>query len=364
MSENRQRMLNKEEEDYLQRLEALPGLKVEVIRLARADLEYGLPLEQVQSYVDKNRDIKCMKLYSKCLRSGYGMDMTRVLLAEEPDLSRCELAVEFYGRGISLDGIQKAMEETENAREMEMLLQEVFRKKEELARMEGEVPLYAQQLLTQIQEIVGQIHLQENMYGKLQRAISILEASKKEEAEKERLLQEIQNRDLQICSQQDELDIGYKKLAQQRTEIEKLVKEVEYLRSTVAGLEAKLTEKEETMEAMNGSVTGSAGVPVYYSVPVMDRGKVAGRVQMEHTGRKGNAPKGFWAKLFGTLMPGQDIVKKVIAAGLDEQQLARVRIAMEKGLTDIQMNRIINPALSPQKMSEIIDLAVLVNQNQ
>lgn len=66
----------------------------------------------------------------------------------------------------------------------------------------------------------------------------------------------------------------------------------------------------------------------------------------------------------GTFIPGQDIVKKVIDAGLDEQQLAQVRTAMEKGLTDIQLNRIINPALSPQKMSEIIDLAVLVNQNQ
>lgn len=343
MSENRQRMLNKEEEDYLQRLEALPGLKAEVIRLARADLKYGLPLEQVQSYVDKNRDIRCMKLYSKCLRSGYGMDVTRVLLAEESELSRCELAVEFYGRGISLDSIQKAMEETGNAKEMEMLLQEVFREKEDLARMEGEVPLYAQQLLTQIQEIVGQIHLQENMYGELQRAVSILEAFKKEEAEKERLLQ---------------------KLAQLRTEMEIQIKEAEHLRGVVAGLEARLQEKEERMKEMSGRVTGNTGVPVYYSVPVMDRGKVAGRVQMEHTGRKGNAPKGFWVKLFGTLMPGQDIVKKVIAAGLDEQQLAQVRIAMEKGLTDIQMNRIINPALSPQKMSEIIDLAVLVNQNQ
>ena len=118
------------------------------------------------------------------------------------------------------------------------------------------------------------------------------------------------------------------------------------------------------MKEMSGSGTGSTGVPVYYTVPVMERGKVAGSVQMEHTGRKGNVPKGFWAKLFGTLMPGQDIVKKVIATGLDEQQLAQVRIAMEKGLTDIQMNRIINPALSPQKMSEIIELAVLVNQNQ
>ena len=364
MSVNKQKMLGAEEAGYLQYLETLPGLKAEVVNLVREDMECGLSLEQVKTYVDKNRDIKCMKLYSRCLRSGYGMDVIRVLLAEEPEIHRCELAVEFYDRGIPLEGIMKAMDETRNAREMEMLLQKLLKQKEELVRTEGEVPPYAQQLLLQIQEIVGQIHLQENMYGELKRAISILEASKKEEAEKECLLQEIQSRDMQISSQQDELNKGHKKLAKQRAEIERFVKEVEHLKGTVAGLEAKLQEKEEMMKEMNGRVTSSAGVPVYYSVPVVDQGKVVGRVQVEHTKRQGNAPKGLWAKMCGAFMPGQDIVKKVIDAGLDEQQLAQVRTAMEKGLTDIQLNSIINPALSPQKMSEIIDLAVLVNQNQ
>lgn len=364
MSVNRQKALGEEAAGYLQYLETLPGLKEEVVNLVREDLECGLSLEQVKSYVDKNRDIKCMKLYSRCFRSGYGMDVIRVLLAEEPENTRCELAVEFYGRGIPLEGIKKAMDETRNAMEMEKLLQKLLKQKEELARPEGEVPPYAQQLLLQIQEMVGQIHLQENMYGELKRAISILESSKKEEDERNRLQQEIQSRDMQISSQQDELNKGHRKVAQQRAEIEKLVKEVESLKETITGLKLKLQEKEETMKEMNGRVTSSTGVPVYYSVPVMDQGKVVGRVQVEHTKRQGNAPKGFWAKLCGAFMPSQDIVKKVIDAGLNEQQLAQVRTAMEKGLTDIQLNRIINPALSPQKMSEIIDLAVLVNQNQ
>ena len=118
------------------------------------------------------------------------------------------------------------------------------------------------------------------------------------------------------------------------------------------------------MKEMNGRDTSNSGIPVYYSVPVMDQGKVVGSLQVEHTSRKGNAPKGFWMSLFGAIMPEQDIIKKVIAAGLDEEQLAQIRIAMGKGLTETQLNRIINPDLSAQKMSEIIDLAVLVNQNR
>ena len=129
MSVSKKKMLGAEEAGYLQYLETLPGLKAEVVNLVREDMEYGLSLEQVKTYVDKNRDIKCMKLYSRCLRSGYGMDVIRVLLAEEPEIHRCELAVEFYDRGIPLEGIMKAMDETRNAREMEMLLQKLLKQK-------------------------------------------------------------------------------------------------------------------------------------------------------------------------------------------------------------------------------------------
>lgn len=364
MNENTENVLNKEMEDYLQRLEVVPGVTKEIVHIARRDLEVGLSLDQVKGYLDKTKEIRGIKLYSKCLRNGYGMDVIDVLMSKEADISRNELAVEFYSRGIPIEKIQKVMDETESARDMEKRLQDLHKQKEELTKSSEEVPPYARQLLAQIQTIVGQIQLQENMYGELQKAVTILMDSKNVDAEKERLLQDIKSRDMLISSQQDDLNMGHKKLAQLRTEIEKQAKEAEVLRGTITGLEAKLQEKEEIMKDMSRRATGGSSVPVYYSVPVVDRGKVVSHVEVEHTRRKGNAPKGFFVKLFGALMPDQDIVKKVIAAGLDEQQLAQIHIAMEKGLTETQLNRIINPELSPQKMGEIIELAVLVNRNQ
>ena len=365
MNENKQGRLSEEEEKYLRFLEVTPELEAEVISLAREDLEHGLTKEQVQKYVKRGGGFQSMKLYSQCLRNGYTEDVIEVLL-KDPDVNRCKLAVEFYEREIPFDGIIKSMDETRNAREMQLLLQELLKQKEALSEQKHsrEVPPYAKELIARIQELVGQICVQEDMYGELKRAVSILEASKKDEAEIERLQMEIQNRDMLISSQQDELNKGHKKVAQQRADIEKMEKEMESMKETIAALEERLQEKEETMKAMNGKAVESSGVPVYYSVPVMDRGKVVGRVQVEHTKRHSSAPQSIFAKLFGVFVPGKDIVKKVIDAGLDEQQLAQIRSAMEKGLTETQMNRIINPALSPQKMKEIIDLAVLVNQNQ
>jgi len=85
---------------------------------------------------------------------------------------------------------------------------------------------------------------------------------------------------------------------------------------------------------------------------------------VEHTRRNSHASKGLAAKLLGLILPSQDLVKKVIQAGLDEQQLAQVKTAMEKKLTDTQLHQLINPELSPQKMHELIELAELINQNQ
>ena len=117
-------------------------------------------------------------------------------------------------------------------------------------------------------------------------------------------------------------------------------------------------------EAVQMAGTQGNGGPIYYSVPVRDQGNVAGRVNVEYTRSNKKGSKGLAAKLLGLILPSQDIVKKVIQAGLDEQQLAQVKKAMQKKLTEEQLHQLINPELSPQKMQELIELAELINQNQ
>lgn len=360
-----QEKLSKEQKDYLQTLEASPGWKPDVIRLIREDFLFGLTKEQVSGYACKNGDIRRMKLYSQCLRKGYSKDVVDVLMDGKQDVYRCQLAVEFYSRGISLGDIQRIMEETYNAKEMNELLQEIVKQKEAFVRKKQEIPDYVQELLTQIQTVLGQMGEQERVHEQLKKAVAVLEASKKEEAERERLQQQIHDRDMQINAQQDELNIGHKKLAQLRNEIEKLEKEREQMKRSLSELQTKLKEKEDVMkEAEQIRGKQESKVPIYYSVPVKDQGKVVGRVEVERTHRNHNTSKGLVTKLLGLILPSQDLVKKVIQAGLDEQQLAQIKNAMERKLTDIQMNQLINPELSPQKMQELIELADLINQNQ
>lgn len=360
-----QEKLSKGQKDYLQTLEASPGWKPDVIRLIKEDFLFGLTKEQVSGYACKNGDIRRMKLYSQCLRKGYPKDVMDVLMDEKQDVYRCQLAVEFYGRKISLVDIQKIMEETRNAKEMSELLQEILKQKEALARKEPEIPDYVQELLAQIQTVMGQIGEQESVHEQFKKAVEVLETSQKGEAERERLQQQIHDRDMQINAQQNELNIGHKKMAQLRNEIEKLEKERGQMKRTLTELQIKLKEKEDVMKETE-QMTGKQEtmVPIYYSVPVKDQGKVVGRVEVEHTRRNHNTSKGLVTKLLDLILPSKDLVKKVIQAGLDEQQLAQIKNAMERKLTDIQMNQLINPELSPQKMQELIELADLINQNQ
>ena len=360
-----QEKLSKEQTDYLQRLEASPGWKPEVIRLIREDFLYGLTKEQVLNYASKDGDIRRMKLYSQCIRKGYSKEVTEVLLENGLDVYRWQLLAEFYDKGIPIEEIQRVIAETRNAKEMSELLQEILKQREALAQKEQQIPDYVQELLAQIQTVVGQIGEQERVHEQLKKAVEVLEASKKEEAERERLQQQLQDRDMQINAQQDELNKGHKKMAQLRNEIEKLENEREQMKRTLTELQIKLNEKEDVMKEAE-KITGKQEtmVPIYYSVPVRDQGKVVGRVEVEHTRRNNNVSKGLVAKLLGLILPSQDLVKKVIQAGLDEQQLAQIKNAMERKLTDVQMNQLINPELSPQKMQELIELAELINQNQ
>ena len=360
-----QENMSKEQMEYLQKLEASPGWKQEVVRLVREDFLYGLTKEQVLDYVSKDGDIRRMRLYSQCVRKGYPKEEIEVLLDKELDVYRWQLLTEFYDKGISLKDIQRVIAETRNAKGMRELFLQIEKQKDALMLKEQEIPPYAKQLLAQIHTVVGQIKEKESVQEQLQKVVAVLEASKREEDEREYLLKMLRDKDVQISNLQDELNRGYKKVAQQRAEIEKLEKEIGQMKEALEDLKNKLKEKEDVMrDAVQMTGTQENGIPIYYSVPVMDQGKVVGRVDVEHTRSNKNGSKGLVAKLLGHILPSQDIVKKVIQAGLDEQQLAQVKKAMQKKLTEDQLHQLINPELSPQKMQELIELAELINQNQ
>jgi len=330
MNEIEQKKMQEENIKYLKYLEASPGWKPEVVQLVREDFLYGLSKEQVLRYVKKDGDIKRMRLYSECLRKGYENHVIDVLTDEQIDVYRCQVAVDLYEHGLGLDKVQELFHSTNSARDMQKVFQEFIRKKEELEQQE--LPPYAKQLLEQVKEIVSQIKQQEDIYGELQKVVEVLEHSKKEEEFRNQLIQELMEKDNLINNQQDELNKAYRKIASQREELEAQKKEMATMKLQKQEVDTETNYKQEKKAHMYGPE--AVKTPFQYSVPVMEKGEIVHQMQVEYQKRQRNAFPELMVKLGGLVVPHKDIVKKVIEADLSPEQLAQVRSAMGKGLTD------------------------------
>ena len=110
------------------------------------------------------------------------------------------------------------------------------------------------------------------------------------------------------------------------------------------------------------SQTIPGAVPVYYQIPVMDNGKVVDRVTMERTERKTGGVATILGKLCFKRKSRQDIVRLVASGDLEPGQLEQIKIGMEKGLTEKQLEQLINNNLSPERMAKVIAIAELDNK--
>ncbi len=103
------------------------------------------------------------------------------------------------------------------------------------------------------------------------------------------------------------------------------------------------------------------GIPVYYPVNIVDGGRVIDRTMVEVSQRKTGGLLGLFTKVCCKKKSRADIVRLVAAGKLTPAQLVQIKSAIEKGLTEGQLVELINNNVDPEKMKEIIEIAVLEN---
>ena len=91
-------------------------------------------------------------------------------------------------------------------------------------------------------------------------------------------------------------------------------------------------------------------------------GKVVDRVTMERTERKTGCVATILGNLCFKRKSRQDIVRLVASGDLEPGQLEQIKIGMEKGLTEKQLEQLINNNLSPERMAKVIAIAELDNK--
>lgn len=378
------------------------GLRGEVIALISDDADYGLTREQISKYADKKMDIDRMRIYSECLRNGYEDSIIKIITADGLNKAQMQMALEFYKKGVSEDDVETITKSGEKAAVMKKRYEEILDMVDNVYDVAQTEPEYVKKIAEHIQEVVLSIGNTDKKFDDIAEVLNSLVQSRKDEEDLERVLKENQEKDILLSQKQDEINRAYSQAAENRKEVEMLKEENETLKKKVREFEKKSKEDAENMTARgqhledsnretvnaqypkssdreftNGQYSQSTDretvnrqYPETSSQRGQDRGYGSSYIRIssndiERTVRRNsNASVGFFTRLGIKKKSRRNLVKLVIAGELDRNQLVQIKSAIEKGLTERQLEDIINSRVPADRMKEIVEIAELENSMQ
>lgn len=326
MEQERKPMSESELQEAVARLERGGRYEPEVLDLVREDYRFGLSKAQIDIYLQSKMDPERMKIVSEILRR-YGEELAAVIVkCQPPDIYRMWVSAEYFEKGVPLETIESVLDEDRTAYAMCRIYQKVL----EETKKPDRVP--------QPESATCEEHQNHA-------------ASEDEVKELQKRLGE---KDALITSQQERIHTLNGALEQSRRELAKKEEELWEMRRAMDVREVHRQEPEYVR-----------------SVPVLE--KTAVSVRESGGGRTEPAPAAGYrdtglAAMLGRLArkekAHQDMVGLVANGNLSTEQLAMIRVAMEKGLREEQIHQLITSRVPAEQMKEIIEIAVLENQMQ
>lgn len=375
--------------EFIQGLKSLERYPDEVLALVQEDLEYGLSEEQVKQYYKKKWSIGQMKIYSKCLRNGYSEEAIKVITSDHLSRNQMSIALEFYEKGVPLDSIKAVVGQNEFPAAMKKAYEMVLEQMKETRNVAEDAPDYVKKLVDQISAMITHIEFQEKRYDALAEHLKIFETTKKDEDVRDDLVKQNAHQATVMNEQQNQIMQANSAIARYRTELEQKEKEMKKMQDKIEALEEQIRDRDQRdSDSKAESKTASTvqpelvsepniekkqstiipqnisgyGVPIYYSVPMVDAyGRVVQTLPIERTEKKTSGITNLFSKLGIKKKSRQDIVKLVASGDLVPDQLVQLKSAIERGLTESQLVELINNNVSAEKMKEIIEIAVLEN---
>lgn len=391
MEQSKKAAINIHITEFMQGLKAVDKYPEEVLALVLEDLEYGLSEEQVKQYYKKKWNIGQMKIYSRCLRGGYSDEAIKVITSENLSGNQMSVALEFYEKGVPLESIEAVVGRNDFPATMKKLYENILSEMKETKKITEDAPDYAKKLVDQISAMITHIEFQEKRYDALAEHLKIFEITKKDEDVRDDLIKQNAHQATVMSEQQNQIMQANSAVARYRAENEQKDKEMKKMQDKVNALEEQQRIKELRVADTNTVSTSASiplpevvrmsesrvqeqqsamipqnipryGVPIYYTIPMVDSyGQVVQKLPIERTEKKTGGIAGVFSKLGLKKKSRQDIVKLLASGDLVPAQLIQLKSAIERGLTENQLVELINNNVSAEKMKEIIEIAVLEN---
>lgn len=362
--------------------------KQDMSEIIAGDLASGVAEDELSLYVGKKLSIRKVVVMSQCLRNKYSKEVIDIICDSRLSEYQMEVALKAYKSIGTVDGLKKALEET------------------------GYVPDRVKITANKVDKKRSDLPVKDDLIETPDEAEKIKEeAARKEQAEIQRLIDELAERERELEAKQNELNKAIaqtkslnKELSSKNEEIERLKEGISELQKetrkkgdaleaahkaiselkksdTEVSQKESVSEKKQDMVEDNAVSTGNDStiafiknqleedarmrnvVPIYYTVPVVGyKGSVVDRVSFDRTEKKSEKGiAGLFLRLCCKKKSRADIVKLLSTGNLTTAQLSMIKIAIESKLTEGQLLGLINNNLEPDKMREIIEIAVLEN---
>ena len=360
METERKKLSQEQIADAVSKLKRNGTLDNQILELVRSDYQYGLLTEEIEIYLKRKFNFSQKQMISKALRE-YGVELANVIAREDLDEQAMQMAIEFYGQGVPLEVIVQSVEEQTTAYSLRRIYKDVLLEiKETEAELneaededeEGIDKEFVEQMIGEMKAIALTINHDSKRYDALTEKLQEISVSKKAEEE----------------------------LAEREEQVERLQGEIAVLNHTNDRLRKALSEKEEERKAlerklqesmqeqpraqvqyMTGYPQGTVRHPNRIMAVPGTMGHPQGVVYVEKTKPKKNGLSNLFGKAEAKRQPKQDITKLVASGQLNTEQLAQVKVAISRGLTDEQLCDLIQGNVSAEQMKEIIEIAVLEN---
>jgi hypothetical protein len=412
MNQERKPMNSDEIDVIIAKMQRRGKYSSEVIQLVQSDLESGVLKEETEQYTSRKYDIRQMRVYSNCLRRNCTEEEMAVICKIGFSNSQMEVLYDLFDKGVPLETIKSIMEEADAIPQRMKKIYEKYQEeinkamtaveeviKEENTDVDSD---YMKDLVSLLQTMSEKITFQESRYDELNKKLKLFETSKEDEAVRQNLIVEMDEKDNMLENQQEEINKATGAIARLRQDKENYEEEIKKMQDQIEDLQRKVRNQQLDLQEANHRLEnryvsdkdGSSpvqelnhskdtvlnttekssevikenpqpiafGIPVYYQIPLYDgNGHFIQQVQLERMNRKTNGVVELLSKLCFKKKSRADIVKLVASGDLVPAQLVQIKSGIEKGLTESQLVELINNNLAAEKMKEIIEIAILEN---
>lgn len=338
------------------------GFSDEVCALLRNDLTYGLLPEQTDLYLDRNYTIAQQKLLSHALREDYPEEVIGVLAEKGLDYYQMQEVEQAYKNGLALEQIAEIAKGKPKAHAMKKMFQAAVEKLNEAGKEAEQEPPYVREVLAKVSDMVESIKENQNIYEEVCKKLDEAANVNEPDGEAVRFLnQSLEQKDRELSDQQDRLNEANRRIIELKKQAETLLVENAELKGKIEAMEAAKKTEAAAMEPENRKMDntrkqGKGDIPFQYRAKIGEHDGKPVIVDLKPEQKKRSSLAGFLDRL--AARKEESLVKRLQGKGLTVEQMKQIKSAVEKGLTEQEVNDIIESGFSAEEMEQAIEIVV------